>query len=100
MDCSKPSNGRAAATRTRRRKPEVDQVRLSVIRPSVENDKLYRPVDPSDPALIALAASIGERGILEPLVISADDFADDFIVSGHRRYAAAGMAGLDMGGDQ
>ena len=70
---------------------KVDHVRLSEIRPSPENDQLYRPVDPSDPEIIALADSIRRLGILEPLFVSADGY----IVSGHRRYAAAKLAGLN-----
>ena len=38
------------------------------IRPSPENEQLYRPVDPNDPDILALAESIERDGILEPLV--------------------------------
>ena len=58
--------------------------------PSSQNDKLYRPPDEDDPALKALAESIRDNGIQEPLVLSLDDF----IVSGHRRFAAGRMIGL------
>jgi hypothetical protein len=61
------------------------------IRPSPENDNLYRPVDTNDPDIRSLAVSIVERGVLDPLVITTDGF----ILSGHRRYAAARLAGLD-----
>ena len=60
------------------------------IRPSPENEQLYRPVDPNDPDILALAESIKRDGILEPLVVTRDGF----IISGHRRYAAAKIAGL------
>jgi hypothetical protein len=63
---------------------------LTAIRPSPENDKLYRPVNADDPAVKALAESIRQHGILEPLVITADGY----ILSGHRRYVAAKLAGL------
>jgi hypothetical protein len=59
------------------------------IKPSPENDRLYRPIDAKDPEIIGLAASIREHGILDPLVITLDHF----ILSGHRRYAAAQIAG-------
>jgi hypothetical protein len=62
------------------------------LHPSPENDKLYRPVDEEDPEIVALANSISENGILEPLVVSIDRF----IISGHRRYAAAGLAGITL----
>ena len=43
---------------------------LDDILPSPENDKIYRPVDPTDPDIIALAESIRENGILEELVVT------------------------------
>jgi ParB/Sulfiredoxin domain len=60
------------------------------ITPSPENQRLYRPITPDDAETIALAESIRELGVLEPLVISADNY----IVSGHRRHCAARLAGL------
>jgi hypothetical protein len=72
---------------------KVEHVRLfglNEITPSHENQQLYRPVTPEDAETIALAASIRERGVLEPLVISSDNY----IVSGHRRHCAARLAGL------
>lgn len=93
------------STRTRskakagRKKPVVQKPRhaweseidLCDIYPSPENDNLYKPVDPNDPAIIELTNSIRERGILEPLAVTDDMY----IVSGHRRFAAANLAGLD-----
>lgn len=70
---------------------EVVLVRLSDIKPSPENDKLYRPVNPDDPAILELAESIREHGLLEPLSLTRDNY----ITSGHRRYAAATVAGLE-----
>lgn len=61
------------------------------IRPAPENDKLYRPILDTDQATIELAESIEDRGVLEPLVVSDDGY----ILSGHRRYAAAVIAGLE-----
>ena len=78
-----------------KRKPKADHndvtMRLCDIHPSPENDTLYRPVDPTDPSIIAMAKSMRERGVLEPLVISMDGY----ILSGHRRYCAAKLAGLE-----
>jgi ParB-like nuclease domain len=68
----------------------VLKVAIDKIAPSPENTLLYRPVTPDDEGTIALADSIKLHGILEPLVISADRF----IISGHRRHMAAGIAGL------
>lgn len=64
--------------------------RLDEIRPSPENDRIYRPVDPTDPEIIALAKSIKRLGVKEPLVITLDGW----ILSGHRRYAAAKLVRL------
>ena len=69
---------------------EVRQVPLAAIRPSPENAALYRPVDPEAADIRALAANIAETGVLEPLVISGDGY----LLSGHRRYVAAHLAGL------
>ncbi len=68
----------------------VRQVALSELQPAPENDQLYRPVSASDPEVRALAISIREHGVKEPLVLSLDGF----ILSGHRRYVAAHLAGL------
>ncbi len=72
--------------------PETGLVLFSIadIQPAPENDALYRPIDPADPEIIALAESIRDRGLLEPLVVSDDGY----IISGHRRYAACGLAGV------
>ena len=58
--------------------------------PSKINSKVYRPVDPDDPAIIELARDITKNGVLVPLVITTDSV----ILSGHRRRAAAILAGL------
>jgi ParB-like chromosome segregation protein Spo0J len=63
---------------------------LHSLRPAPENDAIYRPICADDPDIQKLAASIGEHGILEPLVVSRDGF----ILSGHRRHFAASLAGL------
>ena len=68
----------------------IEEVPLDSFWPSPENDQLYRPVNPDDPEIRSLAKSIREKGVLEPIVVTLDDF----ILSGHRRYAAAKLAGL------
>ena len=50
----------------------------------------YGRIDPDEQSIILLAGSIGFRGILEPIVVTLDGY----ILSGHRRYAAAKIAGL------
>ena len=59
---------------------------LNDIHESPENVKLYRPVTPDDPETIAMADSIRKLGVLEPIVISADDHP--YIISGHKRCIA------------
>src|SRR5437763_1679595 len=71
--------------------PGLVRVRVSDIRPSPENESLYRPVLATDPAIRALAASIAEHGLLQPLTISMDRY----LISGHRRLMASRLAGLE-----
>jgi hypothetical protein len=80
-----------AAARTSAR-PKVGLVRLPLdsIRPAPENDRIYRPVSPGDPEIRALARSIREHGLREPIVVTEDGY----ILSGHRRHAACRLAGL------
>jgi hypothetical protein len=70
----------------------VVEIPLADIRPAPENDRLYRPVDPDDPAIVALARSIGDHGVMEPLVVTRDRW----LLSGHRRLAAARLARLKV----
>jgi hypothetical protein len=77
------------------RKPKLGQVSiqerpLRAICPSPENEKLYRPVSTRDPEVIALAHSIREHGLREPIIVTTDGY----ILSGHRRYVACKLAGL------
>jgi hypothetical protein len=66
-----------------------EPVWLSKIQPSPENDEIYRSIDLNDPSFIELAKSIKKRGVIDPLVINQEGF----IISGHRRYAAANLVG-------
>ncbi len=84
---------RKPASGSKNSKNDLDRVlQLSVenLLPSPENDVLYKPVDPDDQAILELSKSIKERGILEPIRITEDGY----IVSGHRRFCAAKVAGL------
>ncbi|MCO6436783.1 MAG: ParB/RepB/Spo0J family partition protein [Phycisphaerae bacterium] len=65
-------------------------VRLADLSPCPENELLYRPVVADDPDTRALAKSIRENGVREPLVVTRDHY----ILSGHRRWTAARLAGL------
>ncbi|MDX1945240.1 MAG: ParB/RepB/Spo0J family partition protein [Pirellulaceae bacterium] len=72
------------------RQDGISILAIREVRPSPENNDLYGPVDPSDEDVRKLSASIAEHGVLEPLVVTIDGY----IVSGHRRHAAALVAGL------
>ena len=69
---------------------EIVCVPINQPTPSIQNDELYRPINPNDPDIISLADSIAERGVLEPLVLGLCNT----VVSGHRRLAAAKVADL------
>jgi ParB/RepB/Spo0J family partition protein len=69
---------------------EVQTIPIRNVFPSVVNGKVYQPVSRDDPTIQELANSIRTHGVREPLVITKDGD----IVSGHRRYAAAKLAGL------
>ncbi len=68
----------------------VQQWSIADVMYSGENNDVYNPLVSNDPEMVKLAKSIAERGILDPLVVTADGF----LVSGHRRRWAAGMCGL------
>lgn len=100
--------GRTTSTHSRKRPQRkhreanaITRKRLSSLKPSPENDELYRAVDPNDPAIIELPESIDRLGIKERLVVTSDSY----MLGAHRRYVAATLAGLDthkrhdMGGD-
>lgn len=63
--------------------------RVASLVPSPENAQLYRPIDANDEEIVKLAASIKKHGLQEPLILTADNF----IVSGHRRYTALRRSG-------
>ncbi|WP_010581913.1 ParB/RepB/Spo0J family partition protein [Schlesneria paludicola] len=69
---------------------KIVNVAIADIRPSPENDTLYRPVLASDPEINSLAQSIKAIGLREPLVLTLDGY----ILSGHRRFMASKIARL------
>lgn len=80
----------------RRRKTEtglvsIQRVPLESITPSRLNDSVYRPPSADDPDIQEMARSMREHGVLQALTITCDGF----ILSGHRRYCAATLAGLE-----
>lgn len=83
-------------TVSRRRATDTDD-RVVTIRdinslwPSPENETLYKPIDPKDPAIKKLGKSLKKLGFLHPIGVSEDGW----IVDGHRRFAAAQVAGIE-----
>jgi hypothetical protein len=80
----------------RRQKPEtglvsIQRVPLESITPTALNDSVYRPPSADDPDIQEMARSMREHGVLQPLTVTRDGF----ILSGHRRYCAATLAGLE-----
>ena len=67
-------------------------VALADLIPHPLNDNIYGRVSADDPEVVRLADDIRRDGILEPLVITADNY----ILSGHRRRVAASLAGLNV----
>ncbi len=57
---------------------------IDSIIPAPENDEIYRAIAWDDPEILALARSIKERGVEEPILVSRDGY----IISGHRRRIA------------
>ena len=82
---------RPAARKAKSGHDRIRLLSLDSIQPSPENERIYRPVDPEDAEVRALAESIREHGIREPLVVTLDGY----ILSGHRRHVAARLAGLE-----
>ena len=88
------TDGSTSRNPARSRKAKRDQAdtkpyramrkRLSSLKPSPENLLLYSQIEENDPEIIKLADSISRHGLHEPLIVTADNF----IVSGHRRYVA------------
>ncbi len=69
----------------------IRELPLKAITPSRLNDSVYRPPSADDPDIQEMARSMREHGVLQPLTVTRDGF----IVSGHRRYCAATLAGLE-----
>ena len=61
----------------------VELLPVNSIKPSPENDLIYGPVRDDD-QMDALITSIRDGMLEEPLIVSADDY----IISGHRRFRA------------
>jgi hypothetical protein len=74
-----------------RKRDSTRDVLVAEIFPSPENDRLYDPIDPEAKDFLELVDSVRARGVLEPLVLTLDGF----ILSGHRRFAAANAAGRE-----
>lgn len=63
----------------------IEKVRPEDIRPSALNNELYHRFDARNDDDAALARSIAREGVKDPLIVDEEGF----ILSGHRRHAAA-----------
>ena len=70
--------------------PQIVLLPISSIRETSENWTIYRKADLADQTFKDLCISIQKNGITSPLEISADQY----LISGHRRIAAAKSCGL------
>ena len=68
----------------------VETVPITSLRPSPLNDMIYKHVRADDMTIRELADSILANGLLTPIQVTRDDV----ILSGHRRHAAARLAGI------
>ena len=71
---------------------QIVTVSIESIKPSPENDDIYGAMDPTDHELIMLSNDILANGLREPITVSKDDY----VISGHRRLAAAKIARLQV----
>lgn len=69
---------------------EITYVPLSRVQPSPQNDRLYKPVNVDDPDFRTYLEQVRINGITDPIIVTLDYF----IVSGHRRFAAAKVLGF------
>jgi len=67
------------------------QIPLDRLLTPPENEVLYRAIRADDPKIVAMAASIRQYGLLQPLTVSADNY----VLDGNRRRVACRLAGLD-----
>ncbi len=70
---------------------DEEDVLLDDIRPSPENDIVYKPANPKSKTMRELAGSIRKLGQLVPIEVTLDGY----ILSGHRRYVACRMLGKE-----
>ncbi len=59
----------ATATKSEFGLVPIQEIPIDKLTPSPENDRLYKPIDPADPDFIALADSIAEISVQEPLIV-------------------------------
>lgn len=70
---------------------DIRWIPITQIHPAPENDTLYGPIDPNDPKIQEMAAEMRRRRKCRTLLTLSRDL---YVMSGHRRLAAAKIAGL------
>src|SRR5215217_216298 len=71
--------------------PELRQLPLDLIRPNPRQPRQELGED----ALVALADSLHERGVLQPILVRPQPGGTYELIAGERRWRAAGLAGFD-----
>jgi hypothetical protein len=71
---------------------EIIELAIGDIFPSPENSTVYHPLSMENPDDAALVKSVRIHGILDPIIITLENY----ILSGHRRHWAARAAGLKV----
>ncbi len=96
----RPCSSANASKSPRKRKPhkrksdktEFCEMRIDELYASPENDELYGPFDRNNADDAELAGDIAANGVRQPIDVSCDGY----VISGHRRLAAARLAGLKL----
>jgi hypothetical protein len=67
------------------------RVHLDRLTPATINDTVYKPIDPNEPATLALVERMRRLGWVGAMAVTTDHV----IISGHRRRVAARLAGIE-----
>ncbi|WP_354699739.1 Stage 0 sporulation protein J [Paraconexibacter sp. AEG42_29] len=85
-----PNAGAAASTAGGPRDTELRELAVEVVRPNPDQPRKQFDAE----ALQALADSLGERGVLQPVLVRPVEGGTFELVAGERRWRAAQLAGL------
>jgi ParB family chromosome partitioning protein len=91
------ARAKAAITAAPPSNQELGEFQLIPLESLIPADDNLRHADPTDAAILSLAISIKEVGLLEPILVEPHPFEDGSyrIKAGERRFTACGVAGVD-----